>query len=76
MDAAKEEIDRGADICQKIKQLYFNDTEWIDCHTKVAILFNKIKEKARIYYPDNDDPSRFRSLQHWSESDIKEAIDG
>jgi len=39
MEAKYPEIVLGEALCIKIKNIYFDDKKWVDCHNEVAAKF-------------------------------------
>jgi hypothetical protein len=56
-------IDRGALVCSRIKELYYQDRPWKECYRDVARIFTVLKSRVRVYgtFPDEDAMVRFLS---------------
>ena len=63
----------GADICNRLKQLYFSSTEWSVCANKIVALFYFLREKAQPFYQkENKDQFEYlKYLKNISDEDIQ-----
>lgn len=74
MEATYSEIVIGETVCKKLKDLYFNDKEWVDCYNQVAQKFTELKRILRKFYTDKIDVDIFRELIKYSSDDINEVF--
>lgn len=72
MEAKYPEINLGATICEKLKQIYFSDKPWIDCHKDVATKFTEMKRMMRKFYTDKTDREILKELIKYDTMDIEE----
>jgi hypothetical protein len=69
-DEVERAINFGASICHKISKLRPGYNPW-----KIALLFEKVKQKGIEYFPDMPYVDMVRSIDHnFSLEDIEEAI--
>ena len=47
-----EEINLGSQVCAQLKNIYFNEVAWIDCHKEISFKFTALKDQMRKLYPD------------------------
>jgi len=71
----KERVNLGAEICQRLKNIFHKDENWINCNPKITQLFTKFKQKLRICYPNEEEEVILKQARHWTDIDIKEALE-
>jgi hypothetical protein len=67
-----EEIALGARVCEKLKDIYFSDKEWPECHNQIVEKFGEIKKRMRKFYTDKSDLDILRELIKYDTLDIEE----
>lgn len=75
MDAIREEIELGARICSRLKNIYFKDTAWINCYKLIASKFTFLKNKARKFYPDKTSIEIIQELLKYKDQDLMDAFE-
>jgi hypothetical protein len=74
MEAKEPEITLGEPICEKIKQLYYNDRPWIECYKDVAKIFTELKRRAHLFYVDKNRVEVLKELSKYCHQDIKDVF--
>jgi hypothetical protein len=68
-------IELGARMCTTLKNMYFEDKDYCWLISKeVSVMFTKLKDKAKIYYPEIEDGDLMHELLKWRREDIREAL--
>lgn len=57
-------------MCEKLKNIYFNDIHWSDCYKNVAVKFTELKEKARKFYVEKQEIEILKELCKYNEQDL------
>lgn len=65
----------GERVCEKLKDIYFKDILWIDCHKDVAFKFTHLKRIAKHFYVDKSLTDVLKELIKYSDQDIKDAFE-
>lgn len=73
-EAIYVEIRLGEPICEKLRTIYHDGQHWQICYKDVANKFSLLKAKMKKFYTDKDNEQILRELSHYSESDIRDAI--
>jgi len=67
------EINLGAEICNRLKKLYYPEIEWGDGMSQViAKLFTKLKTQARIFFPDCAEIELLQKICKFNDISFKE----
>lgn len=69
------EVNLGAPVCEKLRNIYFKDIPWVKCCRDVADKFTELKAVARKFWPDKSSLEIVQELYKFSESDIMDALD-
>lgn len=64
----------GETVCAKLRDIYFANIPWIDCHTDVAARFTHLKIIARNFYTDKSEHEMLIELNKYSQQDILDAF--
>jgi hypothetical protein len=75
MEAKRREIVLGATVCQKIKDVYFSDKKWPECHGQISVKYSALKRIAEKFYADKDSMEIVQELVKYSDTDIRDAFD-
>jgi hypothetical protein len=74
MEAKYQEIVLGERVCEKLKDIYFKDIPWVECHKQVADKLTHLKRIAKRFYVDKDRVEILKELVKYSEQDIVDAF--
>jgi hypothetical protein len=69
------EINLGAEICQSLKRIYYQNDEWIECYEKVALKLSALKLKAKMLNKEKTDIDILMLLRTYSDDDLKDMLD-
>lgn len=69
-----EEHKLGANLCKKIKHIYFNDKTWVDAHEDVAKKFTMLKRIMRHIYPDHHINEILNQLNNFNANDLDDVF--
>lgn len=72
MEAKYSEITLGATICEKLKDIYFPDKKWPDCHNDIVTKFGELKRIMRKFYTDKSDLDILKELIKYDNKDIED----
>lgn len=72
MEAKYAEINLGATVCEKIKEIYFKDQAWIGCYKNIVLKFTQLKEIMRKFYTDKTDKEILQELIKYNNKDIED----
>lgn len=75
MEAKYQEITIGEPVCSKLRDIYFSDRPWIDCHRDVSVKWKALKEIAIRFYADRPRIDALRALITYNDKDIRDAFD-
>jgi len=70
-----EEIEIGAEICKKLKSIYFDGLEWADACNRVADKFSTLKRIYRGLFPEKDEIEMLKELRNYSLKCIEDIFD-
>ncbi len=70
-----EAIELGARVCKKLKDIYFNEKSWVDCHHEVAKRFTNLKQIAKKFYGDKEELEVLHELAKYTDDGIRDAFE-
>jgi hypothetical protein len=70
MEAKYQEITLGEPVCGKLRDIYFRDIPWVDCHNDVIQKFTALKMIVSKFYSDKVLVEALKELVRYSEQDI------
>jgi hypothetical protein len=69
-----EEINLGQSACSKIRNIYFSDKKWVECHNEVAKKFTLFKKILGKMQPDREIVEILKEVHHFDTLDIQEVF--
>ncbi len=73
---SKEEIrlrvNLGAITCKNLKDIFFPDTPWVECHKAISDLFTKVKVVYRSKSTEDDETKTLTLLSTFTKADLIE----
>jgi hypothetical protein len=75
MEAKYQEITLGESVCIKLRDIYFRDMPWVECHNQVADKFTALKAIILKFYADKSRLDAMKELIQYSDQDIIEAFE-
>jgi hypothetical protein len=75
MEAKYPEITLGEPVCSKLKDIYFKDIPWSQCHRQVASKFTALKEIITKFYADRTRIDALKELILYSDKDIMDVFE-
>lgn len=70
MDAVTIQINLGAVICEKLRNLFFTREPWAKCTDKVSKKFTELKINARLFFTTLDEIEMLREVSKYNEQDL------
>lgn len=70
-----EEIELGARICEKIKDIYYSNEQWQTCYMDIAAKLNLFKKIMKKIYPSDSIVKIFKKVHKFDTMDIQEIFD-
>lgn len=70
-----DQMELGAQICIKLKQIYYPSDSGYDSYRKIAEKLTKLKQKARVILAHMNEVEMLRELRNFPEADLKEIIE-
>lgn len=61
-------------MCEKLKDIYFKEISWSECHREVAKKFSELKKIMRKFYSGQSDEDILAKLITYSNQDIIDAF--
>jgi hypothetical protein len=74
MESVRAEINLGATACTRLKNIYCPDICWSKCYKDIAVVFTKLKNVVRIYYPDDDKIATIQRIIKMTDEEIKDLL--
>lgn len=68
------EVNLSAPLCLKLKELYFPDKPWVNCHNEISVKFTELKQKAMKFYIDKTKMEVLKELLKYSKEDLQEIL--
>lgn len=65
----------GAQVCIKLKQIYWPDQGWFESYRHIAAKLTGLKRKARTLLKHMDEAQMLKTLRGFSDADLKEICD-
>ena len=76
MDAnLNQEIILGANVCERLKNIYFKEMNWIDCYRNIAVKFSFLKSISKRFDIDKSNLQVLNELIKYSNQDILDAFE-
>ena len=74
MEAEYTEIELGADVCRRIKDIYYPNIHWSDCHNDIVTKFGLFKKIMKKIYPDDNIIDILKKVHKFDTLDIQEVF--
>ncbi len=74
MEAKYPEINLGAEICEKLKIIYFSNIAWPECYKDISIKFTELKKIMRKFYTEKSDLDILKELIKYDTMDIEDVF--
>ncbi len=70
-----EQVELGAQICIKLKQIYYPHDSGYDSYRKIADKLTQLKQKARLVLAHLNEVEMLKTLRGFSHADLREMLD-
>lgn len=70
-----KEINLGVDVCKKLKDIYFADSSWNDCHQKVSQKFTVFKKILRKFYSESNNVELLKRIKLFDTLSFQEVFE-
>ena len=67
-------ITLGETVCRKLRNIYYREIPWIECHKLVAEKYSYLKKQAFKFYGDKDELDVCKELAKYLPAEIEELI--
>jgi hypothetical protein len=71
----RQEVELGANICTRIKRIYFSGKPWHECCSDVSSKFNIFKAMMKKFYTEKSMIAILIEVQRYSDKDIQDVFD-
>lgn len=68
------QINLGAQVCERLRIIYYKNKKWTECHKEVSKDFSRLKEIAKKFYTDLTEHEILVELNRYNDSDILDAM--
>lgn len=69
-----EEIELGARVCDQIKNIYYSNISWYECHNDIVKQFGMFKRIMKNIYPEESILEILKKVQKFDTLDIQEVF--
>jgi hypothetical protein len=69
-----DEIELGSIICKALKDIYFYDKQWYECHNDIALKLSVLKDVMRKLLPDKMTVEILEVLRGYGKEDIEDVL--
>ena len=75
MEATNQEITLAEPVCVKLKHIYFDGMNWIECYRNVASRLTQLKSIVSRLYPDKTRVQVLQEIIKYTNDDIIDAFE-